>query len=239
MRPWTPRCLGSRNRFNEKGGSKSAAVVTSCLHSSAEDTPWVEKLWEAGLTVTIQVRICGSEKDRALARNIQSEAVKALGHGALSDSFLAFASTVRTLRIEKVKDGDDLGLRFNGTIYSAAIHKAATALSALLTNPPGRLQQALQKLELEFGRETLSNEYSKLSKLISIAKGAQTGGESVSETAGWLVEMLHLGFRLRLRSPAKATQEWLEKERKSGNMGFWPACLVILQAPGSVTLPDL
>ena len=130
------------------------------------------------------MRVCGNSKDLALARNMQSEAVKALGHSSLSDSFVTFASTVRTLQIEKVKDGEDLNLRFNGTMYSAAIHKAATSLSALLTSPPSRLQLALQRMELVFGRETLSNEYSKLSKLISLAKGAPTGGESASDTAG-------------------------------------------------------
>lgn len=179
--------------------------------------------------MSVQVRVCSNTKEHALARNIQSEAVKALGHSSLSDSFVTFASTVRTLEIEKVRDGEDLNLRFNGAMYSAAIHKAATAVSGLLTNPPGRFQLALQRMELEFGRETLSNEYSKLSKLISLAKGAPTGGESLSETAGWLVEMLQLCFRLKIRSPSKATQEWLEKERKSGVMGFWPACLVMLQ----------
>ena len=70
--------------------------------------------------------------DKSLARNFQSEAVKALGHASLSDSFLTFAGLVRVLAIDKVQDGVAMGLAYNGTVYNAAIHKAALSMAAVL-----------------------------------------------------------------------------------------------------------
>eukprot|EP00434_Breviolum_minutum_P036852 symbB.v1.2.032667.t1/scaffold3953.1/size47576/1 len=110
----------------------------------------------------MQVRLCSGPKGVLLARNVQSEAIKALGHPALSDSFVSFAKTVMGLGVHKVKDGEDLRLSFNGTSYKAL------SLGTLFPSPG--LEAALQHLELEFGREVVNNEYSKLSKLIAVTK---------------------------------------------------------------------
>ena len=87
-----------------------------------KDKDWLDLLREAGLQVTIQVRLCSGPRAMLLARNTQSEAIKALGHPALSDSFVTFTKTVMGLGVDKVKDGEDLGLSFNGTSYNAAMH---------------------------------------------------------------------------------------------------------------------
>ena len=151
-------------------------------------------------------------KGTLLARNVQSEAIKALGHPALSDSF-----------VDKVKDGEDLGLSFNGTSYNAAMHKAALSLGALFPSPG--LEAALQHLELEFGREVVSNEYSKLSKLIAVTKQSTVQSpdsmstSTLADKVSWLVEMLSLAFKLRVRPPSKATDSWLDRDRKTGCFG--------------------
>ena len=168
-----------------------------------------------------------------MSRNIQSEAVKTLGHSAMSDSFLAFAKMVKTLQIDKVQEGVDLGLYYNGGAYNAAIHKAATSLASLLTGPKSLVEQALTRLELLFGRETLSAEYSKLSKLIGIAKAQvqpQGPRSTVPELVAWMVEMLVLAFQTRVQSPSRATEKWLDRDRKTAKAGFWHALSVVLQA---------
>lgn len=103
--------------------------------------------------------MCPGEKELALARHNQSEAVKSLGHSSMSDSSLTFSQLVSTLGIANQKQGEDLGLHFNGTMYNAAIHKAAQAVISM-SGPANSAEKALKKLELEFGREILSNEYS-------------------------------------------------------------------------------
>lgn len=198
-------------------------------------------LWEAALTVTVQVRLCPSEKDRCLARNLQSETVKSLGHAALSDSFATFALTVKVLGIDKVQDGVALGLAFNGAGYNAAIHKAAVSLATVLNDADKHLEKALCKLELQFGRDILSSEYSKLSKLVAYAKSFSAqqcpwssiqGPRTMPEICAWMVDMLVLAFKSKLRAPAKATDGWLDKDRKTGALGFWPVTSVILQVRG-------
>ena len=129
-----------------------------------------------------------------LARNVQSEAIKALGHPALSDSFVSFAKTVMGLGVDKVKDGEDLRLSFNGTSYNAAMHKAAMSLGTLFPSPG--LEAALQHLELEFGREVVNNDYSKLSRLIAVTKQSTVQSpdsmstSTLADKVSWLVEML-------------------------------------------------
>ena len=193
-----------------------------------EDKDWLDQLWESGLAVTLQVRLCLTSKERALARHNQSEAVKSLGHSGMSDSFATFSLLTDKLGISTQKQGEELGLHFNGTLYNASMHKAAQSMISVLQGGQG-VQKALRKLELEFGRDVLSNEYSKLVKLISMAKQANQSYMSLPDTVSWMIEMLTLAFRSKLRLPSKATDQWLDKDRKSGVHGFWPVCLVVLQ----------
>ena len=183
-----------------------------------KDKDWLDLLWEAGLQVTIQVRLCSGPRAMLLARNTQSEAIKALGHPALSDSFVTFTKTVMGLGIDKVKDGEDLGLSFNGTSYNAAMHKAALSLGALF--PSLGLEAALQHLELEFGREVVSNGYSKLSKLIAVTKQSNVQSpdsmstSTLADKVSWLVEMLSLVFKLRIRLPSRQQiHGWIGTEK--------------------------
>ena len=101
-------------------------------------------------------------KGTLLARNVQSEAIKALGHPALSDSFVSFAKTVLGLGVDKVKDGEDLGLSFNGTKLQRC-HAQSSIEPGRLISQARVLEAALQHLELEFGREVVSMSIPRLS----------------------------------------------------------------------------
>eukprot|EP00435_Cladocopium_sp_Y103_P068444 s259_g31.t1 len=209
------------------------------------DKELAEMLWECGLSVTIQLRVCATDKDLALAHNLQSESVHALKHSAMSDSFLDFVLVTRSLTIPAWKDGENYGLKFHGATYNPAIHKAASALIPLLA-PQGNnngnaaingpVESAVAMLDLEFGREALSNHYTKLSKLASYAKSAATATIGAEKVFAWMTNMLRLAFRLKISNPQKVTDQWLDKDRKTGASGFWPAVLIVLQAGCSCCL---
>ena len=115
-------------------------------------------------------------------------------------------------------------------------HAQSSILSLGALFPSPGLEAALQHLELEFGREVVSNEYSKLSKLIAVTKQSTVQSpysmstSTLADKVSWLVEMLSLAFKLRLRPPSKATDSWLDRGRKTGVAGFWPSCLLVLEA---------
>lgn len=214
----------------------ACSIAIGCALHASQDKEHLDLLWEAGLTVTLQVRFCAGDKEKCLARNLQSEAIKALGHASLSDSFVTFAVAVKTMGIDKVQAGVDLGLAYNGTVYNAAIHKASLLLASVLEDSSRAVESALFALELQYGRDILSSEYSKLSKLIAHSKSMACswsrvhGPTSPYEFVAWLVRMLVLAFQTKLRPPAKATEQWLDKDRKTGLPGFWQAAAVVLQA---------
>ena len=194
-------------------------------------------LWECGCSVTIQVRLCPSSQDYALARNQASEKLKTLGDESLSGTFLDFATMIQELKIEKVQDAEPHHLRFNNSAYNVSMHKAAMTALSIMNSSSKCFEKAMARLEMQWGRELLSNDYSKLVRLISIAK---TAGEKCSsgpcklndssEVAAWLVDMLHLALNVGLATPKNTTEKWLDKDRKHGVPGFWPASLIVHEA---------
>ena len=192
---------------------------------------WIELLWECGCTVTIQARLCTSDKDVPVARIQASEKLKAIGDASLSDTFLTFASLCRKLGVDSVSQGTALKLKFNGSSYNPSMHKAVTQLLGVIgLNGEGVFFEAMQRLELAWGRELLSNAYSKLVKMLSIAKSAAHADRTFQQIAAWLVDMLHLALLCKCTTVTKATEIFLDRDRKKGIHGLWPACLVLLQA---------
>ena len=189
-------------------------------------------MWECGCTVTIQIRLCASPADFAKSRNLASEKVKGLGHPALSDTFWTFAKVVQLLKIEKVSDGEDQNLRYNNTMYNKAIHQAATAVMTVLRGPDGPVEQAAQRLDLEFGRNVLSNQYSKLTRLLSVTNRLASATRSIADVTAWMIECLTLALRMKsvVTAPAKVTEAFLDRNRKTGDAGLWQALSVVLQA---------
>ena len=200
-----------------------------------QDKEWLEMLWECGCSVTIQMRLCPLKEDWALARNSASEKLKALKDESLSQTFLEFAQLVKDLKVEKVADGESFKLFFNRAPYNPAIHKAAHAVLSLLNDASKAFEQAMVRMELQFGREVLSNAYSKLSRLVSLSKSRVENSSkaqlcalnSPGASAAWLIDMLHLAINLRLVPVDGAKEKWLDRDRKTHVPGFWPACLVV------------
>eukprot|EP00435_Cladocopium_sp_Y103_P012187 s3826_g3.t1 len=206
----TGRALKDSKRSSSQRGWPFRLQSPGCKAPQKQKSERQRILWPATM-------ICG---DKSLARNLQSEEVKALGHASLSNSFLTFAGLVKVLAIEKVQDGAAAGLAYNGTVYNAAIHKAALSLAGVLEDPGRHVEQSLSGLQ--YGRDILSSEYSKLSKLLAYGKSLSPswsmvqGPRSNGEISGWMIDMLVLAFKTKLRLPSKATEGWLDKDRKTG-----------------------
>ena len=180
------------------------------------------------------MRYCPDHAEWLLACHKASEHVKALGAASkyVSDTFLKFCHLVHNLKVESVADGQAHSLTFNNSPYNPSMHKAATALWSIMkpsTSSPS-FEDAMLRLELKFGRELLSNAYSKLVRLVAIAKKASTSERPAHEVAAWLVDMLHLALNASLLNISKATESVLDRDRKSGCPGYWPACLIALDA---------
>ena len=147
----------------------------------------------------------------------------------LSETFLGFARLVKQLSIETLQQGRDLQLRFNNAEYNASMHKAAVAVASMLGRDTS-FADAMLRLELAWGRELLSYAYSKLHRLIALAKSQNTGERSSEQLSAWLVDQFNLALHLKITHPSRTTEAWLDRDRKHGQHGFWPACLLLLEA---------
>ncbi|CAE6915014.1 unnamed protein product [Symbiodinium sp. CCMP2592] len=170
-----------------------------------------------------------SHGEIAKSRNLASEKVKALGHPGLSDTFWTFAKTVQLLKVEKVQDGEEQNLRYNNTLYNKALHQAATAAVAVLRGPSGPVEKAARRLELEFGRGILSSQYSKLSKLLSLTNKLASATRNAVDLTAWMIDSLTLALRMNMVTPAKCTEKFLDRDRKTGDAGFWLSRMLVVQ----------
>ncbi|CAL1136901.1 unnamed protein product [Cladocopium goreaui] len=111
------------------------------------------------------------------AGNHASECLKSIKDAALSATFIDFAHLVKLLNIQQVSDGTHHKLRFNNASYNASMHRAAMGILTLINDGP-EFEASMRKLELAYGRDLLSNAYSKLNRLQQIAKGAATAAQA-------------------------------------------------------------
>lgn len=186
-------------------------------------------LWEAGCSVTIQVRLTPSELDWAFARSQASEKLKVMNNSFLSDTFCTFCRFIKQVGVEKEADGKSNKIRWNNAAYNANIHKASLAVIGVFQSVVGvtKMETSMTKLEMKYGRDVLSNQYGKIYKMIQVAKSVQT---PLDDACSFLVDMLHLALNSRLTTCAKATESWLDRDRKHQKNGFWPACIALLEA---------
>ena len=193
-------------------------------------------LWDAACTVTIQLRFCPSDIDWALSLNRASERLKTLSNNTLSDTFVKFCSLAHILKVEKESDGRDAQLRFNNSLYNSAMHKACMAVLSVMNEPgstkASAFETAILHLEGRWGREVLSNQYGKLYRLVTHARTMASATRPVDEVAGWLVNMFHLALNSRLVTCAKATDIWLDRDRKHQKNGYWHACTSVSEDRG-------
>ena len=126
-----------------------------------------------------------SDMDWALTLNRASEKLKTLSNNSLSDTFIKFCSLAKTLKVEKEPDGRDSQLRFNNSLYNAAMHKACMAVLSVMSEPG-------------------STKVSAFEAAIHARTMASASGP-VDQLAGWLVDMFHLALNSRLVTCARAT----------------------------------
>ena len=186
-----------------------------------------ELLWECGCTVTIQMHVVPDSAKWLRTRHLGSEGIKALGHPNMSDTFVSFARLVKSLNITKVQEGKDNKLRWSNSPYNDAMHKSIMALLSILDT---KVESALLDLDFHFGREVLSNQYSKLQRLANFAKSNATSSMPASDLMAWMIRMLHVAFQCKLQVPRGASETWLDRDRKAAMPGFWPACVIVLEA---------
>ena len=168
-----------------------------------------------------------------MARIQASEKLKAIGDSALSDTFLTFAMQCDKLGIETHTEGSSLKIRFKGSPYNPSMHKAVKGVMEMVgSKGEGPFVSSMESLELKYGREVLSNAYSKLTRLVGLSKAYTFQGWTSVQMSAWLVDMFHLALNCKLTTVSKATEVWLDKDRRHNAPGYWPACQVVLQARG-------
>ena len=153
-----------------------------------------------------------SDIDWALTLNRASEKLKTLSNNSLSDTFIKFCSVAKTLKVEKEPDGRDSQLRFNNSLYNAAMHKACMAVLSVMSEPGSTKVSAF---EAAIHARTMAS-----------------ASRPVDQLAGWLVDMFHLVLNFRLVICARATDIWLDRDRKHQKNGYWHACASVLRGRG-------
>ena len=187
-------CFPSSFHIHDQWSFGSCSIQVLLLWSDrAQDKEWLDLLWEVGRSVTIQVRLCPSETDWALARNHASECLKSIKDAALSATFIDFARIVRQLNIQQVSDGTHHKLRFNNAPYNASMHRAAMGILSLINDGP-EFEASMSKLELAYGRDLLSNAYSKLNRLQQISKGVATAAQATPNGSAQNLVKLQVGW---------------------------------------------
>jgi hypothetical protein len=175
----------------------------------------------SNFTLTHQVRSCEGRKDAVMWSITYSEKLKA--QEGMCDSFVDFAEKIRTLGLAVNSPFTaiaDLGVKFNGSVYNLTMHKTIGSLQLLWT---ADLTKVLRELDIEFGKELLSNSYNKLWKFFSLVQKADfdksPGSRFHQGLAVWLLRLLQLDCRLKLIQPKSFSLEAIDKN-KHGVPGF-------------------
>ena len=175
----------------------------------------VAALWQCGLTVTLHLRATQSVAALAVLSVAQSEAHKSM-EKMLSDSFPAFAMKVSEILKDTPEGGrlkrlNDLGIKFKGCSVNKSMLQAINLF-------PDRLdadcRQALRDIEHVAGRDALTGGYTKLQKIVAIAKvEAERGGEDCTALCLHILHSLRFVFRYEQLKPKDFTSESIDKSR--------------------------
>lgn len=150
----------------------------------------------------------------------------------LIDTFPTFALKVSSLKLVSCQAGVTAKIKFKGVDYNSHLHRAVSQLSPLLSEEA--FVDVLSSLEVEFGKELLSNSYSKLLRFTGFgAKVASTGPRSLGQASALHMEFLLLELRSKRVLPKNVTEAWLEKHPKHGTPGFLQVAQVKVEAWGS------
>ena len=151
----------------------------------AKDQPWLLRLWECGLTVSVRAReVSTNDGLRAVLLDSWSfSEATAVVQLAGSESSVVFAqklmSFIELNKADNPKQNQDsiikslasLGVRYKGSIINMTMFKTATNVHALLDDVAC---QQMEKLEWMYGSELLSSSYNKLGRFLSYSQKAST-----------------------------------------------------------------
>ena len=152
----------------------------------SKDRPWMLRLWECALTVSVRVRRVTGDDPRSVILDSWSfsESVQ-VAKLACSDSFVAFAAKLasfaklymqaspggKATQDSIIKHLASQGVRFNGAPLNATMYKMANSVHGALD---ARSRAQVQLLEWRYGPELLSISYNKLGRLVQAAQKASS-----------------------------------------------------------------
>ena len=187
---------------------------------SDQDQSLLSLLWSCGLSVTIQVKVFRTNAALVQASSLFSEKLKDIDE-AMTDSFFGFAQKAKAMGVESVKQGSDLKLKYAGAKYSNNLHQALTKVSHFLQYD--EVMKEFRRIDINFGRNVLSNHYSKLKHFLQIVQKEAPQNEATASV--FTLQLLWSELRRKTISAPKVTVDWLDKDSK-GKPGFVRRALV-------------
>ena len=185
----------------------------------AADGARLRLLWECALTCTLRVRVEARLDELALLSMRISEKFKAQERG-MADTFITFTAKVSAIAppstsAQRIADIlAQRGVSYSGARITKQMVLAIQAVSAMLTES---LKSTLCLIDREFGREVLSTSYTKLARVVNLAKTlagtlSPHGKVRVTDLVEFAVESLLTSLR-RLEAHAQVVHSGGHREK--------------------------
>ena len=192
-----------------------------CLPAASQgDIQWFAALWQCALTVTIHCRVGMNDAEQA-ALSISLSETRKLQARLQSDSFMAFAYKALLVAKEsaaysKMKVLNQQGIRFNNAVVNKSMMTGILLFEDKITP---QCLKVLRAIEKKFGKEVITNGYSKLTRVVQICTNqASCIGEPLENLVEYVVEWLEWALRYEFITVKDVTAEYLDKGR-DGSMG--------------------
>lgn len=204
-----------------------------------QDFPYLLRVWECGLTVSVRVRLVSASDPRAVLLDSWSfsEAVQVAKLSG-SDSFVVFAAKLASFaQLQKaatpggkanqdsiVKRLASQGVRYKGAPLNGTMFKMANAVHAGLT---AKALLRVDILEWKYGPDLLSTSYNKLGRLVQTCqKAVPSLGHSFvyggpDELVTFVLDMIDFSVQSRLVSSAKFFIVEVCDKQKDGSQGWF------------------
>jgi hypothetical protein len=201
----------------------------------SKDFPYLLRVWECGLTVSVRVRLAHATDPRLVLLDSWSfsEAVQ-VAQVAGSDSFVVFAAKLAsfTKHEKSLAAGGKVtqesvvnrlatqGVRYRGAMLNGMMFKMANSVHAGLT---AECLERVQVLEWKYGPELLSTSYNKLGRLIQTCQKAaeRMPAHKPDVLVRFVLDMMDFSVERRLVKNAKFfTMDACDKQ-KDGSQGWF------------------
>ena len=201
----------------------------------SKDRPWMLRLWECALTVSVRVRRVTGDDPRSVILDSWSfsESVQ-VAKLACSDSFVVFAAKLasfaklymqaspggKATQDSIIKHLASQGVRFNGAPLNATMYKMANSVHGALD---ARSHAQVQLLEWKYGPELLSISYNKLGRLVQAAQKASSTipNSSSDECLLFCLQMMDYSVVTGIVRTAKFFTMDVVDKQKDGAQGWF------------------